>query len=102
MKTFKNKVTIYINDKSKQIYNLQKNKSEFIDKLILDYSKNAKDDLTELKNLQQNIERIMSQLSELKAEIKDKSIDIINLMFLSQTEKEIIKKFKDYIANQDK
>ncbi|MHB1663965.1 MAG: hypothetical protein ACYCT7_01710 [bacterium] len=93
MKTFKNKITIYINDKSKQIYDLQKNKSEFIDNLILEYSKKVKDDLIELKNLEKNIEFLISQ----NTEIKNKNIDIINLLNISQTNPDIINKFKNYI-----
>lgn len=95
MKTFKNKITIYINDKSKQIYDSQKNKSEFIDNLISQYAKKVKDDLIELKNLEKNIEFLISQ----NTEIKNRSIDIINLLNISQTNPDIINKFKNYINN---
>ncbi|MHB1697553.1 MAG: hypothetical protein ACYCSQ_05580 [bacterium] len=94
------KITVRLQDNAKRIYNLQDNKTEFVNNLIMDFIKNSNAEMSEIKNFNSNFESILFAQENLKSEIKNLRKDFLNIIFIAASD-EKQKLIEDYIKTTE-
>jgi molecular chaperone GrpE (heat shock protein) len=94
------KITVRLSNSAKRIYNLQDNKTQFLNDLIINFIKNSNSEMSEISNLNKNLETIISAQENLKSEIQNLRKDFLNIIFIAASDAKQ-KLIEDYIKTTE-